>query len=108
MGTHPIFESDFDCLTVKMSDSEYECTPTKRARLEVAQLSPRIRKPRSTHGLSLVKIDNSVKKSRDSFVVLPNDDLSERIRKLENLYDDAFRSEAEVFFFRICKNRYAK
>merc|ERR1712050_476995 len=23
MGTHPIFESDFDCLTEKMSDEEY-------------------------------------------------------------------------------------
>ena len=34
--------------------------------------------------------------------MLPNDDLMERIRKLEDLYDDAFRSEAEVFF-RICK-----
>jgi len=24
MGTHPIFESDFDCLTVKMSDMDYD------------------------------------------------------------------------------------
>lgn len=44
-----------------MSDSEYECTPTKRARLEVEQISPRIRKPKASHRLSLEKIDNSVK-----------------------------------------------
>ena len=42
-----------------MSDSE--CTPKKRARLHVEQVSPRIRKPKATNRLSLMKIDNSVK-----------------------------------------------
>merc|ERR1711935_1161741 len=40
MGTHPIFESDFDCLTEhKMSDVEMEVTP---AEVEQAKLAKKV------------------------------------------------------------------
>merc|ERR1711990_677569 len=58
MGTHPIFESDFDCLTDKMkSATGYGRAATGYGRARVAQLNPHSRNnnqsPPATTGSTL-------------------------------------------------------